>query len=192
MIYGDQLFLMQTIVGAMTMLIAMAALFVGVWQLRQMNVNIRRGFSPVLVIKPPVHGIDTIHFSSVIRDYPVVEYVRFELYNDGNGPAFDIGFTVSQGNLELHRAVDPLWLHSRIPMDEVHRSSLARGSGFYCFFKVKAGFTPPPEGKPLKIKVTCRNVYKSEGTFLFEAPTDLFSALSEDSQTLLFSEMKGF
>ena len=161
---------------------------IAVVELNKVNRNVKRSYSPILLIdlKPP------INFSRTFEHYPVVQSVSFDLHNDGNGPALNINIKVQQGKLELERSVNPSWSHRRISLSELHRNSLAKGETLEYFFRVKAGFTPPKEGEPFSIEVNCKNIYNQKGTFRFEAPTDILSALGERSQTLIFNEMKGF
>ncbi len=153
--------------------------------------EIRRSYSPILLIEPLI-GVDPpIKFSQVVKEYPVVQSVNFKLRNNGNGPALNIKIKVRQGKLELERKIHPSYLQEDIFPGELERSSLAKGEMLKCLFRAKAGFPLPKENSPLLIDVTCENIYKQKMKFFFEAPTDTLSALSEKSQALSFKKVKG-
>lgn len=171
-----------TIIGACA---AVVAVCVAWKQLTQANWGIRRGHSPILLIIEPSIVLN--------RSYPnIIESFQFKLRNDGDGPAFKIDIKVKQGNIELIRAAHPSWSHEGIPLAELHKDILGKGAALDCFFRVPASFKPFEEKPPILIQITCENIFRKRGSFLYEVPLDQIPAITRGIKSLHFKEMTGF
>jgi hypothetical protein len=180
--------LVFTIVGALA---ASAAVWVAWRQLSAAREEIRRANFPILIVTLQPHaGRGPVTFSRESNANPVVQDVAFGIRNDGNGPALNIEVRVSQGALQLERAIAPNWAARGISQQELYRNSLARSDQMDCFFTVSAGFNRPTVESPLRITVTCETVYSNKLLFVFEAPMGFLSALAEKGRVLTFREMR--
>lgn len=166
---------------------AVAAVLVAWKQLTQANWGIRRGHSPILLI-------ETIEpFVVLNRSYPnIVESIWFKLRNDGNGPALKMDVKVLQGDIQLERISHPSWSQRNIPLTELHRNIVSKGGELECFFKAPAGFKPFEEKKPLLIQITCENIFRKQGSFLYEVPLNQIPAITRGIKAIDFEEMTGF